>query len=70
MCGVGSEANGAGGGRGFLGPAERPLMADCPRGGGMKRLPALLEARPRGGPWKRGGARGGGVMARRVTGSA
>src|ERR1700722_13875996 len=65
LCGVGSEANGAGGGRGFFGPAERPLMADWPRGG-MKRPAELLEARPRGGPWKRGGARGGGVMARRV----
>jgi hypothetical protein len=56
------------------------LIADCPRGGmgdmggyGMPCGPALLEPRglPLGWPgWNLGGALGGGVMARRVTGSA
>lgn len=77
LAGVGSELNGAGGALGFIGGGKRPLMDDMPRGG-MKRPDEAAELLPEKLPGprgpvllrKRGGARGGGVMARRVTGSA
>jgi hypothetical protein len=76
FAGVGSDDSADGGGRGFFGGGSRPLIDDMPRGGGYcdeaiepldmcgppEAVPVLLR--------KRGGARGGGVMARRVIGSA
>lgn len=65
--------SGEGGGIAFLGPRGgiRPEADEKARGLGMPFWPAELVAWCRAAaPWKRGGARGGGVIARRVIGSA
>ena len=76
LAGVGRDARGVGGGRGRRGPGagSLPLMDDIPRGGIY--LLEAMEPLDIWGPWgllplrNRGGARGGGVIARRVTGWA
>jgi len=75
LAGVGNEANAAGGGKGFLaiGAGRRPLIEDMPRGGRYldeaAELPDMYGPRGPVSLRNRGGARGGGVIARRVMGS-
>ena len=77
LAGVGRELRADGGGRGLRGPGILALIDDMPRGGKRDEAcdePDMCPNRG-GGPAfdplrNRGGARGGGVMARRVTGCA
>lgn len=72
--GVGRLVRSWGGGMGRFGPGGpmRPDAEENALGPGGRIPPALIPpidpCIPRGGPWNLGGPRGGGVIARRVTG--